>query len=309
MAHLGCIEEKYSPLAHLASIVCPWWMNPGDVILGMLSFALDVGGDESRPVYTVAGFGSSEQDWRSFSELWSERLRQEGITYFRAVEAAHFREQFQPFHDRPDREVWRKRLFEDLMDILKRHVYRKFGCSIINDALKKMDDDVTEEFSLSAYSLAGRTTEKTIRQWILSEWTKTTPVVIVFEAGDKGIGKLQKRLTEDGCFPPTFRPKKDTPGKDGIIEYGYVPLQAADWLAYELSIAVRQIDAGEVEEIAQLRWPMQQFHSTLGEPGVYGTENIKELEMNLKTTQEILKWEKSAGLDHLRAKRRRAASG
>ena len=272
--------------------------------MGLLSFALDVGGDEFRPVYTVAGFGSSEKDWQSFSEMWTERLGREGITYFRAVEAAHFRGQFKPFHDRPDRESWRRRLFEDLMDILKRHVYRKFGCSIINDAFKRMNESLTDEFSLSAYSLAGRTTEKKIREWIISDWTKTTPIVIVFESGDQGIGKLQKRLLEDGCFPPTFRPKKDTPQKDGTIEYGYIPLQAADWLAYELSIVVRQIDSGEVREIAQMRWPMQEFHHILGEPGLYATEDIVELEKGLETTQEILQWEKSAGLDQLALKRR-----
>jgi len=283
-------------------------MNPGDVILTMLSFALDVGSDESRPVYTVAGFGSSEKDWRSFSELWTERLGREGITYFRAVEAAHFRKQFQPFHNRPDREVWRKRLFEDLMDILKRHVYRQFGCSIINSALNTMSEQLADEFSLSALSLAGRTTEKHIRQWIIAEWTPTTPVVIVFESGDQGIGKLQKRLAEDGSFPPTFRPKKDTLREDGTMEYGYVPLQAADWLAYELSIAIKQIDAGEIQEIAQLRWPMQEFSRIQGNPGVYATDNIQELEISLGTIQKINEWEKATGLDRLRAKRRRAAA-
>jgi hypothetical protein len=270
----------------------------------MLSFALDAGGDEATPVMTVAGFCSSEQDWGTFSELWTQRLKQEGIAFFRAVDAAHFRGQFQPFRDRPDRNAWRDKLFADLMDILKRHVYRKFGCTIYNPALKNLDSRLVEEFAISAYSLAGRTTEKHIRKWIKDEWTSTTPVVIVFESGDRGIGKLQKRLLEDGCFPPTFRPKKDTIREDGGIEYGYVPLQAGDWLAYELSIAVRQMIDGKVQEASQLRWPMQEFHHIHGEPGLYDTEDIQELEKALASVHEINQWEKAAGLDRLTLRRK-----
>jgi hypothetical protein len=270
----------------------------------MLSFALDASGDDSRPVFTVAGFGSSEKDWQDFSELWTERLKQEGIAFFRAVDAAHFRGQFEPFHDRVDRRAWREKLFSDLMDILKRHVYRKFGCSIINSAFKNLSPELAENFALSAYSLSGRTTEKHIRKWIKDEWTNTTPVVIVFEAGDLGIGTLQRRLLEDGSFPPTFRPKKDTVREDGGIEYGYVPLQAGDWLAYELSIAVRDIADGKVQEISQLRWPMQEFHHIHGEPGLYDADNITELEKSLTTIQEINQWEKTAGLDRLAIRRK-----
>jgi hypothetical protein len=120
---------------------------------------------------------------------------------------------------------------------------------------------------------------------------------------------LQKRLTEDGGFPPQFRPKKDTVRKDGTIEYGYVPLQAADWLAYESCIAVQQVANDEVKEIADLRWPMQEFVRILGEPSVYTSDNIQELEKSLNIVKKIDEWEKAAGLDQLRAKRRRAGAG
>jgi len=216
--------------------------------------------------------------------LWSQRLEREGILFFRAVDAAHFRGQFERFRDMPDRVAWRNQLFADLMDILKRNVYRKFGCSIVNSAFKDMDPKLAKEFSLNAYSLAGRTTEKHIRQWIASDWTRTTPISIVFESGDQGVGKLQKRLAEDGCFPPNFMPKKSTVGENGT-QLGYIPLQAADWLAYETSIAIRLVESGEAHEVAQLRWPIQQFHRIPGETGVYAAANIQELEKNLDSIQ------------------------
>jgi hypothetical protein len=270
--------------------------------LGLLSFALDAGGDTATPVFTVAGFCSGEEDWQRFSELWSERLCRERIAYFRAAEAAHFRGQFQPFHDRTDRNEWRNALFSDLMDILKGHVYRKFGCSIVNPAFKTLDEQLAEEFSLNAYSLAGRTTDKHIREWIIAEWTRSTPIAIVFESGDQGIGKLQKRLTEDGCFPPQFRPKKDTIRKDGTIEHGYIPLQAADWLAYESCLAVQQVEGGKINEIADLRWPMREFVRIPGEPGVFTTENIRELEKSLNLIRSINEWEKHSGVAQSRPK-------
>jgi hypothetical protein len=278
---------------------------PEDVVLVMLSFALDAGGDARTPVLTVAGFGSSEKDWDVFSDLWSKRLDREGIAFFRAVDASHFRGQFEPFHDRPDRKEWREQLFADLMEILQSNVYRKFGCSIFNPELNKMNAAIAEEFSLEAYSLAGRTTEKHIREWVAEEWSRSTLVAIIFETGDKGKGKLQKRMTEDGCFPPNFRPKKDTVKEDGTIEKGYVPLQAGDWLAYEHSIAVKQVESGEVTEPSQLRWPMQQFLSIPGNVSAYTAENLKEMEKNINLVQRINEWEKLSGLDQLRAKRQK----
>jgi hypothetical protein len=199
------------------------------------------------------------------------------------VEAAHFRGQFEPFRNRADKIEWRKKLSGDLMEILKKNVYRKFGCSVINHALNNFDPKIAEEFSLNAFSLAGRTTEKRIREWIIKEWSKTTPVAIIFEAGDQGKGKLQTRLSEDGCFPATFMPKKDTVLEDGTVQRGYIPLQAADWLAYESSIAVRQMEDGADYETTQLRWPMREFMDIPGELGTYTPDDIRELERNLTT--------------------------
>jgi len=276
--------------------------------MGMLSFPLDAGGDESTFALTVAGFGAGEKEWGDFTRLWTERLGKEDIAFFRAVDAAQWRGQFERFREVPNKDIWRKSLFSDLMEILKRHVYRKFGCTVVNRNLSKMDERLREQFLLTAFTLAGRTTEKQIREWIKSDWTPTTPVVIVMESGDHGKGKLQERLEKDGCFPFAFQPKKDTTNKRGVMEYGFVPLQAADWLAYELSLSVRQFEEGTVQEIAGMRWPMQQFHRILGEPGTYEVEDLREMERKLRSVREIDLWERRAGLDKLRDQRRKESA-
>ena len=134
----------------------------------------------------------------------------------------------------------------------------------------------------------------------MSDWKSSPdiPMAFVFEAGDKGQTKLQERLRkESGHIPPNFLPKKDTPRDDGGIDYGFVPLQAADWLAWELNRAARDFFPEKLESHSQLRWPMQQF---LGKPdgkiGIYTFENLKDMDKMIALENEIASWEASIGI-------------
>ena len=285
-----------SPIRHLASIVCPPWMDRDKVIFVMLSFAFDAGGDDATPVLTVGGFASSVKDWDDFSLQWKTRLAQDKIDFFRAVDAAHFRGPFQHWHGLPNRDDLRNRLFQDLMEIIKRNVYRKFGCTIVNSAFRHMDKALAEEYAMTAYSVAGRRCELTAREWVIDEWKGTEIVELVFEDGDAGKGKLIKRLEDDGCFSPTFKPKKDTM-RNGVLQYGFIPLQAGDWLAYELSLAVAQFESGKrPAAISELRWPMQEFLRIHGNTGVVVAENIEELERKVRLSKELDTWWSSLNL-------------
>jgi hypothetical protein len=289
-------------LRHLASIAAPSWMSPGKVLMGMLTAAFDASGDSGTPVLTVAGFISSEDDWRDFSEQWTKRLKEDGIEFFRAVNLTNFSGPFKHWHDKPksEQEKLRRALCSDLMDILKRHVYRKFGCTVVNDAFEKMDMTTQQNFRLCAYSVAGRTCEKHVRQWLLRDWLKSeTPVRIVFEDGDIGKGKLQYHLSQEGQIHASFGLKKDTAMEDGRVEYGYVPLQAADWYSYELSLAVRQAFDGKIADFYDFRWPMQQFESLVGAPGIYLEEDIQKMESRFKELDDISALEGQNGLHEL----------
>jgi hypothetical protein len=87
---------------------------------------------------------------------------------------------------------------------------------------------------------------------------------------------------------------------DGSIRPRFVPLQAADWLAYELSLAAKKYGIGalegKLESDSDLRWPMQQFIRVQGEAGIYGTEDIQELDKNLSLLKELGVWWKSHSL-------------
>jgi hypothetical protein len=285
-----------SPLAHLATIVCPPWLNRKGTIFAMITFAFDAGGDDKKPMLTVAGFASSTEDWDKFTIAWTERLGRDGITFFHATDLDAFWGPFKHLQDKPNRRDIRKNLCADLMGIIKSHTYRKFACTIVNKDFQQMTAELREEFALCAYSLAGRTCEKHLREYMRTEYAKTTPFAVIFEEGDEGKGKLQKRLAEDSGLQINFRRKKDEVLDDGLIERGFVPLQAADWLAHELNLAAKKFP-GTLESESQLRWPMQQF---LGPPfgymGMYELEDLKEVEKGIDLTKKIMEWESAIGL-------------
>jgi hypothetical protein len=261
----------------------------------MLIFAFDAGSDDGTDFMTVAGFASSEKVWDEFSKKWKSRLEKDGIGFFRAVDAASFRGPFEHWRDLENREELRRALFADLMDLIKGHAYRKFACTILNKDFQSTNGEMRKEFALGAYSVAARTCEKYARHWVMKDWNMCPEMAIalIFETGNQGQGELQERLRKDqGYLPANFRPKKNTRRDDGSIENGFVPLQAADWLAWEMNKATRDFYAKRIESESQLRWPLQQF---LGRPdgflGIYTPENLKDMDNMITLKNKVVSWE------------------
>jgi hypothetical protein len=298
---MSCASAGYGPIRHLATILWPPWLDRAGAIFAMLTFAFDAGGDEATDYLTVAGFASSTDDWDEFSKKWKARLDRDGIEFFRATDLASFQGPFAHWHDLPDRNELRRALHGDLMGLIHSNCYHKLSCTVINKDFRETNSNLRAEFAPRAYSLAARTCEKYARKWLLEEWKYCTELTIgmVFEAGDKGSGILRQQLAiDEGHIPPSFRPKKDTSRDDGTIEYGFVPLQAADWLAWEINRAVRDLDNGRIHEESQLRWPMQEFlrHPT-GYLGQYTLQNLKEMDTMLEVTEKLTSWVEGLGKD------------
>lgn len=245
--------------------------------MAMWTACFDASGSEhdtKTPFLSVAGFLSTAEEWIAFSELWKKRLADDGLDYFRMTEFAQSVKQFSEWKDQEER---RKKLLGDLVDLIKAHVFRKFGTVVEIAALKQhMDDDFRKEFHLTAYALAGRSSAGDMRQWSIAEGLLDTPFALVFEDGDSGKGELRKRLEEDD-FPVNFRPKKDTV-VNGVLVPGFIPLQAADMLSYEMALVAKRQDVN--------RWSANELLHIPGRIGIFTAEDIQSLKRDLEA--EIL---------------------
>jgi hypothetical protein len=231
----------------------------------MLSAAFDASGSKhDKPILVVAGFIASVDDWIDFDKEWKSRLDLDNVAYFHANEFAHSIEQFDGWRGK---ETKRRALYSDLIGIIQGHCHRKFGCLIIN-SIHDAELSVAnrESFNLEAYALAGRTVVADVSAYAASFHAKAFPEII-FEDGDLDKGKLIQRMKDDGYPAPSFKPKKDTSGKDGLLRPGYTPLQAADLWAYELFQADMKVQRDGPQ--AKFRWGFEQLHKISGEAGFY----------------------------------------
>jgi len=177
-------------------------------LLSMFTACFDAGGSQhDQRFLVVAGFVSSVDGWIKFDEAWRCRLEQDGIRYFHMVEFAQFRKEFKTGWK--GNEPRRRALLSDLMEIIRRHVPRKFGCVIENKQFKDLLSKIQrEKYYLDAYSFAGLYCAHQVNKWCLDEHISTVPQ-LVFEDGDLGKGHLADRLKKDGFGTPIFRSKKD----------------------------------------------------------------------------------------------------
>jgi hypothetical protein len=244
----------------------------------MFTAALDASGSREQLIVVVAGFVAPDRAWDEFGEQWTERLAQDALEYFHMREYTH---SVGPWREWKGDTRRRNRLYGDLMDIVRSHVSRKFGSVVAPSKLNTINDALREHFNITEYSLAGRTIAAAIRRWMDSEKI-SGDVRMVFEHGDEGRGKLLRIFESDNLPPPEFLKKKE-----------YLPLQAADILAYEIFNAVEKVERNQLKNP---RWPLGELNKIPGEPGIYLDKNIQELAEGLRICHELNRWGKETKL-------------
>ncbi len=265
---------------HLSQTLAPTrWRS---LRLAMLAAYFDAAGKEHDQTYiVVAGFVSSGRDWATFEKEWQQRLEEDELRYFHANEFAHSIKEFDGW--RGD-ETRRRMLAGDLMAIIQRHVYRKFGTVVKNVHVEQhLSEDVRRQILVNGYVVAGRTTIADVTRWREREGWETA-VSYVFEDGDEGKGALSDLLDQHGYPRPSFGPKRDTLTKAGVMR-AVVPLQAADWLAYETFQNLKQVDRGAGPEA--LRWPAREFDSVPGVLGVMEPEHLRTANAGIREFHEL----------------------
>jgi hypothetical protein len=248
----------------------------------MFTTAFDAAGtDHDQELLIVAGFISTADHWINFDRLWRKRLADDGLKYFHMVDFASFKKQFR--NGWRDNEPRRRALLGDLMDIIQAHAFRRFGCVVENTTfLENVSKDVRDQYFLDAYTAASLSCTQQVRQWCTDDGSpKFETIRFVFEAGDKGQTQLEKRFRNDLKMIANFEFKFDQE-----THLAFTPLQAADFLAYELFLGVKETRGRKHNP----RWALLQFLQMPGRLGIMNAGNLQIMVAGHEGMMESEEW-------------------
>lgn len=245
----------------------------------------DAAGHESdQPYLVVAGFVSSAGDWDDFSTKWAARLSVDGLPFFHAGKFAHSEKPFESF---AGNEPKRRQLQRDLMDLVLSHTYRLFVHGVKPaDFAAAFTEAERKAFDVNAYAMCGRTCVADLGRWLRGgtlDWSRARVPDLFFEDGDIGKGMLRDLLVKHNYPEPKFPPGKRPRQTELGIEEPYVPLQAADWLAYEAFQLLKKPS----NDRATWRWAMREF--TQYKPGILGLWTVSGLQEAKEDLEELSK--------------------
>jgi hypothetical protein len=226
--------------------------NRDDPVVVMSSYHLycDAGGGEDHGFIVVAGYLSTFEKWNAFTAQWNcDLLGAFDVPYFHMKEFSQSEKIFKSWKGNEPR---RARFMATAAGIIGNHVEEGFSCIVSYHAF----DKVNKTYALSEavgvpYSLAARTCVARASLTI----GRDKDVTYVFEDGDKGKGELVRVMGRDGYPSPIFRPSRDTVSKSGQKIRGVVPLQSADFAAYE----IRKVYKDDPDE----SWPLNKYRKSL----------------------------------------------
>jgi hypothetical protein len=242
-------ESQYHP-SELFSVVTAVGGEEGDMVSLMSEYRLycDAGGGTDHGFIVVAGYLSTFKKWLHFQDDWNELLATFSVPYFHMKEFAQSKGPFVAWKgDEPKRASFMSRAAR----IIVKRVERSFGCVVRYPDFEKVNELYhLDTIAGNPYALAGRTCAA--RAGICLG--DLTGMVYVFEDGDVGKGELMRILERDGHPAPIFRPSRDQI-RNGRLNRGVIPLQAADFAAYEMRKTFKDDPREE--------WPLYKYRKSM----------------------------------------------
>ncbi|MGH7574553.1 MAG: hypothetical protein ACREM1_05400 [Longimicrobiales bacterium] len=187
--------------------------------MGSLATYFDVSGnaEDSANAYAVAGFGSSDSKWRAFEQAWPAVLQRAGIPALHMTDVANKKK-------RGFRHITTQiygELMLSLYQLLQEHAWISIvrvieGLDLI--ALASAGKEPLAIAGCSAIEAAAKWNDRRNRRK-----RRADSLEVIFHHGESGRGTLLKSISPS--FPvPSFRAHTEA-----------LPLQAADWLAWEMA--------------------------------------------------------------------------
>jgi hypothetical protein len=139
----------------------------------MFAAYFDASGQEhEHPYMVVAGFVSNAKDWSEFSDEWKSVLGDYGLKTFHAADCQNFKGEFQPWKGHEGK---RLRLWCDLLGIIKKHTFRKFGIGIeISDWKQSFSEKRKKQLKINAYVLCALASAERVQLWARREGIHTS---------------------------------------------------------------------------------------------------------------------------------------
>ena len=217
-------------------------------MISSYSLYCDAAGGKDHGFIVVAGYLSTYEKWLAFNREWNLLLGAYDLPYFHMKEFAQSKGPFVRWKDENRRAAFLSRA----AGTIKNHVLRSFACLAEFDVFAKVcEDHSLKELAGCPYALAARSCVAKAGNCLEGAGSD---VSYIFEDGDEGRGELMRIMERDGYPAPIFRPSRDRV-KNGRLVRGLVPLQAADFAAYEIRKHI-------VDDPAEL-WPIEKYRKSI----------------------------------------------
>jgi hypothetical protein len=208
----------------------------------MLTAYFDESQDDRFQMTFVCGWLANANQWKEFEYGWKLFLAKNDVPYFHMREFAH---SVGPFAKWKGKGGTRRGFMRAAAQIIVDTIERGFFCCVSDQIFEDFDKKYElRNFFGSPYALAGRTCANMVVEWASTPTTfPRRDIEYVFEDGavDKG-GLIDAMKINPRLSAPIFLPGRDQKPtkKSPTGKQGTVPLQAADYLAYEISKFTRE---------------------------------------------------------------------
>ena len=236
----------------------------------MFASYCDEAGGADHGFIAVCGWVASVERWQKFETEWKAMLTTYAVPYFHLKELAHYKGPYGKWQWEGREE--RDSLFMEASRIIRETVELGFLSVVWYDAFRK----VNEQFHLkkhqrSPYAIAGRFCIARANEWMKRNGRSLREIEYFFEDGGPDIAGLTDLAKRTGLQNPRFQPSRDTETQGGFVQ-----LQAADYLAYEVRKAV--VDHRDpFTQPEMFRKSFQSFFGCEADQGNYREKELFEL--------------------------------
>ena len=173
----------------------------------------------------VAGFVSNVTQWEAFSEKWQQVLTKFGVDFMHMTDLENRRRQFTGWSV-----ATKEEFLGQLLPIIHEHTFWSMGIIVLKNSFDTLISEPVKRICGNQYGLAALACWRHLGRIVkdVDGWLDCR-----MESGAKGAGALQLIHAEDSKFP-SWHNEHRVLGLSFNDKRIFLPLQAADILAYEL---------------------------------------------------------------------------